>query len=62
MVGFVARAQPFENLDRGFDLWLFDENLLKPSLQRRVFLDIFSVFVKSRRADALNEPRGEGGL
>ena len=52
VVHFVAFFEAAKNCDGVFDGRLADIDLLEPSFQRRVFLDAFTVFVQSRRADA----------
>ncbi len=49
---FVLEAA--QDRDRVLDRRLVDEDRLKAPRQRRVFLDIFAIFVERRRADAVN--------
>ena len=48
---FVAFFQSAQNCDRIFDRRLADQYWLEPAFQRRIFLDVFLVFVECRCAD-----------
>lgn len=53
MVRFVFRPQPFQNLDRFFDGGRIYFHGLESSFQRRVFFDVFAIFIQRRRTHAL---------
>ena len=48
---FVALLQAAQNRNRVFDGWLADQHWLESPLQRRIFFDVFFVFVQGRRAN-----------
>ena len=48
---FVALFQSAQNRDRVFDARLVHHHRLKTPLQRRVFLDVFAIFIERGRAD-----------
>ncbi len=54
MVYLIARAEPFQNLNRLLLRRLLDNHLLKSPLKRRVLLNPPAVFFQCRRADQLN--------
>ena len=58
----IAISQPLENIDRFLDGRLADLNRLEPAFQRRVPLDVLSIFVHRGRADALQFAPCKGGL
>ncbi len=51
VVHFIAFFQSAQNRDRIFDRRFADQHRLKPAFQRRIFLDVFLVFVECRCAD-----------
>ena len=53
VVRLVLRPQPFQNLNRFLNRRRIHFHRLKSSFQRRVFLNIFAIFVQCRRAHAL---------
>mmetsp|Transcript_3247 Transcript_3247/g.10849 ORF Transcript_3247/g.10849 Transcript_3247/m.10849 type:complete len:579 (+) Transcript_3247:544-2280(+) len=62
VVRLVRLLQAVENLERSRGRRLADPHRLKPSLQRRVLLDVLPVLLYRRRADALQLPARERGL
>ena len=54
VMGFVAVAQPLEHCDCRWHIWLFDKDRTEATLQCRIFLDVFAVFVERRGADDLH--------
>ena len=50
---FVFRTQSFQNQNRFFDRRRFDFHGLETAFERRIFLDVFAIFVQRGRADAL---------
>jgi len=59
---FVAIAQTLQNLDRFFGGRRVDDDLLEAAFERAVFFNVLAVFVKRRRADALDLAASESGL
>ena len=53
MVQFVLVLDPSQDRNRILDARLFDINWLEPALERRVFLDIFLIFIERGRTDAM---------
>ena len=53
MMQLIPLAQPAQNRNRVFHRRLVDQHRLEAPLQRRVFLDMFAIFVERRRADAM---------
>ena len=62
MILLVGFPQALQNRNRVIYAGLDDLNGLKPPRQRAVALHVFPVFVKRRRADALNFTARQGGL
>ena len=59
---FVAFLQPAQDRDGVLNRRLADHHRLEPTLQRRVFLNVFPVFLQRRRADGMKLPARELGL
>ena len=53
MVHLVALFQPAQDGDGVRDVGLIDQDLLKTPLERRVFFDVFTIFVERRRTHAV---------
>ena len=62
VVGLIAVAEAFEDLDRFVAIGRLNDDLLEPSFQGAVFLDVLSVFIKRGGADALDFASAEGRL
>ena len=59
MVHFVLFLQASQDGDRGFDRRFADQNLLETTLQGRVFLNVFAVFVQCGGAHAMQLTSGQ---
>ena len=53
MVQFVTLLQTAQDGDGRLDVRLVDHDFLEATLKRGVLLDVFAIFVKRRRADAM---------
>jgi ATP-dependent Clp protease ATP-binding subunit ClpA len=62
VVQFVALFQAAQNRDRVFDGRFGDQDGLKAPLERRIFLDVFSIFVERGRADGAQFAARQGRL
>ena len=62
MVLFVTITQPFEDLNRLLDRWLFNDDLLEAALQRTVTLEVLAVLVERRCANRLQLATGQSWL
>ena len=62
MVQFVAFFQAAQNRDRVFDGRLGNQNGLEAPFERRIFLDVFAIFVERGRADRAQFAARQGGL
>src|SRR5690625_3248877 len=62
VVGFIAIAQPLENLNGVLQIGLFHLNGLEAALQSRVLLDVLAVFLKRCGADRLQFTARQHGL
>ena len=58
----VAIAQTTEDLDRVFNGWLFDTNLLEAACQRLVALEVLAVLIERRGTNRLQLATRQGGL
>ena len=58
----VPLFEPAQNRDRVLDRGLPHEDRLKPSLERRILLDVLSIFVERGRADAAQLAASQGRL
>ena len=59
---FVALLQAAQDRDGVLNRRLADHHRLEPTLQRRVFLNVFPVFLQRRRADGMQFTARELGL
>ena len=62
MMPRVPLAQAAKDFDRLVDARLLDHDRLESALERGIRLDVLSIFVEGRRADALQIAAGEFGL
>ena len=62
MVLFVAIAQTLEDLDGVWHGRLFDNDLLEPTLECRVLLEVLAILVEGGGTDGLKLASGEHGL
>ena len=62
VMDFVAFAQSAQDGNRVFDARLVHEHGLEPALERLVLFDVFPVFVKRCRADAVQFAARKHGL
>ena len=53
VMGFVLRAQAFQNLNRLFDGWRFNLDGLESALERCIFFDVLPVLIESGGSDTL---------
>ena len=61
-MGLVAGLQAAQDRDRVFDVGLSDHHRLKPSLQRRILLDMLPIFAERGRPNAAELAAGQGRL
>ena len=62
MVDFVLFLQATQNRNRGFDRGFADDDLLKTTLQRRIFFDVLAVFVQGCRTHTMQLTAGQSRL
>ena len=62
MVHLKALPQSAQNRDRVLHRWLVHQHRLEPPLQRRILLQVFAVFIKRRRPDAMQLTAGQHRL